>query len=370
MDSGVNTFFELVRAGLWETEVRLKYYEGIDWVQVYKIAEEQSVVGLVAAGLEHVSDIKVPQEVALTFVGSALQLEKRNLAMNDFIAKLIEKLRKDNISALLVKGQGIAQCYERPLWRICGDIDLLFDEAGYRKAKKVLIKKAKSVEDEDTERKHIGMNIDQWVVELHGTMHSWCLDRMNRVVDIVQKEMFVNHSARVWRNGKSDILLPSENNDVVFVFAHIIQHYFGTGVGLRQICDWCRLLWTYKDSLNHRLLESRIRKAGVMSEWKAFGAFAVDFLGMPVDAMPSYSSSNIWKRKARRIMKYIMKVGNMGHNRDMSYINERPYVIRKVISLYRSTVDGFRQFQVFPLDSVKVWSKKMLIGFSKTAKGC
>ena len=58
------------------------------------------------------------------------------------------------------------------------------------------------------------------------------------------------------------------------------------GVGLRQVCDWCRLLWTYKDSLNYGLLEQRIKRAGLMSEWKAFGAYAVDYLGMPVEAIP------------------------------------------------------------------------------------
>ena len=232
-----------------------------------------------------------------------------------------------------------------------------------------MIKKAKSVEEEDIKRKHIGMNLGQWLVELHGTLHSSHLDRMNKVVDEVQNEEFINQSFRVWKNGESEILLPSENNDVVFVFAHIIQHYFGEGIGLRQICDWCRLLWTFKDSLNRGLLESRISKMGLMSEWKAFGAFAVDYLGMPVDAMLLYSRNEKWKRKANMICSYIFETGNFGHNRDMSYLNKRQYVIRKNISLWRSTIDGVKQFRVFPLDSVKVWGKKMTMGFSKIAKG-
>lgn len=84
---------------------------------MYRLAEEQSVVGLVSAGIEHIVDVRVPQEVALTFAGSALQLEQRNKAMNQFIGVLIEKLRAADIYTLLVKGQGVAQCYERPLWR-------------------------------------------------------------------------------------------------------------------------------------------------------------------------------------------------------------------------------------------------------------
>lgn len=178
MGKSQQVFLELLRAGLWGTEAHLLAYGEINFEDVYRQAQEQSVVGLVAAGLENVKDVKVQQSIALTMAGEVLQLEQRNRTMNDFVANLIEKLRLEDVYALLVKGQGIAQCYERPLWRACGD--------------------------------------------------------------------------------------------VMFVFSHILQHFFKEGIGLRQICDWCRLMWTYRDSLNHGFLESRIKKAGVMTEWNFF----------------------------------------------------------------------------------------------------
>ena len=95
---------------------------------MYRLAEEQSVVGLVAAGIEHVKDVKVPKEMALQFAGQTLQLEQHNQLMNVFVAELIERLRKKDVYCLLVKGQGVAQCYERPLWRCAGDIDLLLSD--------------------------------------------------------------------------------------------------------------------------------------------------------------------------------------------------------------------------------------------------
>jgi hypothetical protein len=151
------------------------------------------------------------------------------------------------------------------------------------------------------------------------------------------------------------VFLPSANGDVIFVFTHILQHFFRGGIGLRQICDWCRLLWTYKDSLNHGLLESRIRKAGIMSEWKAFAAFAVDYLGMPVEAMPMYSSDKKWSRKAEKICSYVMDVGNFGHNRDMSYKSQSPFFNRMVISLKYRTSDFAKQVMIFPLDAVRAY---------------
>ena len=87
-------FIELVKAGLWGVEARLIPYGEVDYTELMRLAEEQSVVGLVTAGLEHVVDVKGPQEILLQFIGQTLQLEQRNLAMNRFIAKLIQNLQQ------------------------------------------------------------------------------------------------------------------------------------------------------------------------------------------------------------------------------------------------------------------------------------
>ena len=158
-------FFELLRAGLWRKEARLLQYNDIDCSAILKMAEEQYVVGLITAGLEMVSDVKIPKEVILQFVGSAFQVEQQNRSMNKFIERLIARLRKENLYSVLVKGQGIAQCYEKPLWRSSGDIDLLLSDSNYDKAKKVLIPLATDVETEYTHFKHVGMTIDGWVVD-------------------------------------------------------------------------------------------------------------------------------------------------------------------------------------------------------------
>ena len=108
----------------------------MDYKEINRLAEEQSVVGLVAAGLDYIIDIKAPKEDSLQFVGHALQLEQRNLAMNNFVGEMVRKMRESGIYTLIVKGQGIAQCYIRPLWRASGGIDFLLDEDNYGKAKK------------------------------------------------------------------------------------------------------------------------------------------------------------------------------------------------------------------------------------------
>ena len=317
-------FLELVRTGLFpDHNARIiPHGNSVDWEMLYRLAEEQSVMGLVAAGIDNLpASERPPKEVVLQFIGSTVQLEQRNKAMNAFVAKQMEKLRAEDIYAILVKGQGIAQCYEKSLWRACGDVDLLLSESNYERAKELLCPLATDVETEYTHFKHQGMTIDGWVVELHGTLHGRLSKRVDRMVDEVQKDVFYGGNVRSWDNSGTQVFLPSPDNDVIFVFTHILHHFFFEGIGLRQICDWCRLLWTYKDSPNHKLLESRISKMGLMSEWKAFAAFAVKWLGMPVEAMPLFEDNDIYNvnldKKSDKICKFVLEVGTLDINKDV-----------------------------------------------------
>ncbi len=361
-DSKQQAFFALVEAGLWEKDVRLSTYNKIDFHEVKRLAEEQAVIGLVAAGLEHVTDIRLPKEVLLQFVGQALQMEQRNKAMNEFLAGIIDNLRKEGVYTLLLKGQGIAQCYERPLWRVSGDVDLFLSNDNYKNAVNVLTPQANEVEDENIYTKHIGFKIDKWEVELHGSLRSELWKRLDNMLDEVQEEIFYGGAVRSWMDGSTQVLMPRADEDVVYVFAHILQHFFKGGIGLRQICDWCRLLYTYRDSLNYGLLESRIRKAGIRTEWKVFATLAVDYLGMPGGYMPLYDGSNKWQKKADRLLAFILETGNFGHNRDMSYRNEESAISRKWKTFYHITSDTFKQFAIFPMDSIRVWLRMMRIG--------
>ena len=267
-DNNQNAFLTLARAGLWESEVRLLSFEGADLARVHRLAQEQSVVGLVAVGLEHVRDHKVPKGVALSFVGDTLQMEHRNKVMNEFVAKLMRLLRDAAINVLLVKGQGVAQCYERPLWRASGDIDLLLSADDYERAKKLLIPLATMVEQEFSWMKYIGLALEGgFLVELHGTLHTRLSARVDRLVDSVQEDVLRNGNVRVWRNGDTDVFIPAPDDDVIFLFTHILHHFYVEGIGLRQICDWCRFLWTYRDKLDIALLERRL----LLWRWTSLG---------------------------------------------------------------------------------------------------
>ena len=358
----IEVFFFLTRAGLFgRTEhADSLLLDDVDWEEVYQLAKEQSVVGLVADGMEtlqgewlktHGSAL-VPRQWFLRFISYALRMEKRNLAMNMFIAKLIDRLHKRNMNVLLIKGQGVAQCYVKPLLRTCGDVDLLVNKKDYQEVKDYLLPFASYSEPEIKHRQHLGLKIGGWQVELHGRLRCGFSFHIDKELDKLCNETFYDGNVRTWTNSNVQILLLGRENDVIYVFIHFLNHFYKGGVGVRQICDWCRLLWSLRDSLDIGKLESRLKSMGVMSEWKAFGMYAVQYLGMPKEAMPFYAADEKWKRKAKRIHQFIMKTGNMGHNRRTKK-KSNSLLLKKMRSSKERFCDLANHLMIFPLDTLK-----------------
>lgn len=345
--SSVNAFWALVRAGLWGKEAHLESCEGIDWQEVYGLASEQSVLGLVLSGLE-LSNLKPSQALLLRWIGDVQAIERQNKAMNSFIRTLFCKLHENGVDSVLIKGQGVAQCYERPLWRSPGDVDLLLNKENYLKGKEYIEKLTNARAKEYDFSKEYRTTISDWTVELHGSLRSGLSKEFNRGVDVVQDNICNLHQVRFWEIEGISIPLPETNNDILLVFTHFIKHFYKGELGIRQICDWCRLLWKYRDSIDVTLLDKYIGRMGLRAQWRGFAAFAVDYLGMPPEAMPFYYSNNKWSKKADKISSFVLDAGNFGKNIDRSYYAKYPLLIRKIISMWKRVVSLLHHATIFP----------------------
>ena len=307
MNYNQQAFIALVKAGLWEREASLLPFSPINYPSILTLAEIHGVVGLVTAGMDQVDDVKIPQEVLLQFIGASLQLEQHNNAMSHFTNDLINKMRAAGVYGLLVKGQSLAQCYERPLWRASGDIDLFFSRKDFKKAVSFFEPLAVEKVQDANYTKSVGLMMDSWFVELHGTLRSGLSTRVDRVIDAVQDDTFYNGSVRAWRNGNTDVFIPGVDNDLFLLFTHFIRHFYQGEFVLRQVCDWCRFLWTFRGKIRIDLLKTRLERAGLMVEWCAFSAFIVNYLGMPIEAVPLYEVNAKWNCKAERILNSLFK---------------------------------------------------------------
>lgn len=74
-------------------------------------------------------------------------------------------------------------------------------------------------------------------------------------------------------------------------------------------------------------------------------------------------------KKAERIMEFVLKAGNMGHNRDMSHFSKKPYLVRKCVSMGRRVGDLINHARIFPLDSLRFFPRIMWNGIRSAVNG-
>ena len=58
--------------------------------------------------------------------------------------------------------------------------------------------------------------------------------------------MFAQNPPLICNIGEAKVVLPPVHFDALFIFLHAARHYFGSAVGLRQLSDWMRYLYTHK----------------------------------------------------------------------------------------------------------------------------
>jgi len=283
---------------------------------------------------------------------SVMVKEHKIARESDF--RVMERLRKD------LAQERAEKIRIRNLW--FGTCEDILKECG-----RTIARKEKEYERE----KHLGMTIDGWVVELHGRLYCGLSSRIERELDDIYVDTFNGGNVRTWNNNGVQVFQLGIENDVFYVFTHILQHFYKEGVGLRQICDWCRLMWTYRDKIDVQKLKSRLKRAGIMSEWKAFYNLASKYLGMPnlVNGFGIMVHDSRYDKKADRIMEFVLKAGNMGHNRDMSHFSKYPYLIRKCVSMGRRIGDLINHARIFPLDSLRFFPRIMWNGVKSAVRG-
>lgn len=388
-DVNVRAFLALASAGLWgEGGNGAVPWKDVEWEAVLQLAREQALAGIVASAFDtgdlgfEIQDV-VDHSQSKALAKKVYSIEQRNIGMDNFILRLFAELQSNGLHPVLLKGQGVAQSYLNPLRRNPGDVDVLLWSDEYEAAKKLLMPKAsKTIADKENE-KHTAFVLSGFIVELHGTLCLLLGKKIDAQMDILYEHIFAQKEFRTIEfSGLTDasgnqVNLPEINIDVLYVFCHMLQHFFTGGIGLRQVCDLCRMLYTYRDEIDCEWLSAELEKMGLWAEWKSFGALAVDYLGMRPEYVPFLAEDEAkgdgiaakWHRKARRIMAYILSTGNMGKNRDDSYKKKYPYIIKKLISFFKIISNFWRLVRIFPGNAALVSLKGVREGMTDLADG-
>ena len=303
------SFFALLRAGLWQREPEGDCFplQPEVWKRVYMLACKQTVEGIVYDGIMRLPEhYYPPKELLLNWVVRVDAIEKRNKRMNLAVSELYEIFEQNRITAFLVKGQGVASCYDEPLHRVCGDVDWFFpDKQHFNRANRLMAKNGIKVEKQAK-----FSNAYTWkgfLIEHHCRL----LDiddpfRIPYLHKLLQQEY--EHSTSLNLNEQS-IRLPSPLLMHLSVNAHILKHLLTSGVGIRHLCDSARVCCAYPHPIESESFRKIYNKLGIERWIQLLNNLLVNHLGMQAEYLPFPLTQ---KQKSEQMMKDMLQSGNFG----------------------------------------------------------
>lgn len=308
MNDSRNLLLALIRSALWSCPV-----DGMDsipdWTQVLRIAQKQTVSGLVAHAMKYVPESCRPDAANLRELQiTAIRICQSHALLNRKLAEIKRYLDAHGIHSVLFKGQGVALNYPDPTIRQCGDIDLYVGERNFQRTLSLFNPGA--TEGKFRFMKHFDFE-DQGVhIEVHRIAEILPGRRINKMFQEWTVRNLEESELRREIIGGEMINLPPVNFDVIYIMNHIWHHFVIGGIGLRQICDWTMYLHKFHNVVDMEQLAKDLERFNLYIPWQIFSCIAVEYLGLPAAECPLYDGA--FRKKSDKILEMIWSEGNFG----------------------------------------------------------
>lgn len=231
-------FFKLLRLGIGTCHDRDVKLDKAGWAAVYELGRKHALAPIVLDGVERLSIMqKPPADVVMPWIGLVQQVEAANRKLNRAAVMICDKFAQEGMGTVLLKGQGNAAFYLRPLHRTPGDIDLWMD-AGRKRVVDYARKYCPGVE---VVYHHVDFPVLKDIpIELHFTpswMNCWGMNRRLQRYFAEWKPYSLLHKVQLPER-VGEVSVPTLAMNRIYLLVHIYRHLFDEGIGLRQLLDY------------------------------------------------------------------------------------------------------------------------------------
>lgn len=307
-----NKFFQLLRLGIGLSD-SIPHIRGNEWSEIYEIAKKQSLLGIVFDGVQKMSDtikkeggtMEMDVDLLMTWMGKCKQIEKRNIQLNEAVAKVTDWFQKKGFRSCILKGQGNALMYPNPLHRTPGDIDIW----ALGKPSAVIRFVHSIAPDEKASYHHIDFPAIHGIpVEVH---YRPCY-MQNPLHNHRLQNFFVKNAEEQFSHFEyiegSKVAVPSATFNAIYQLVHIYNHLFQEGIGLRQIVDYYFVV--KQIDIDILGLQRELKHLGL---WKFAGVLMYvlhEVLGLSEDKMIAPMDEN----RGKMLLHEILQGGNFGQH--------------------------------------------------------
>jgi len=307
-----NAFFELLRIALGTQDKMTVALNDAEWKDVAQMAVKQSVLGILFTAVETLPEEQRPyNDLYIDMYKWVDTIEQRNEHMNKLTASVSNRFRKDGFPNCILKGQGVALLYPKPLRRHSGDIDIWLK--GKREDIIKYVKKIPSAEK--AEYLHIGFKLNKKdIIEVHFRPSCAFNPIVNHRLEkwFAEKQDEQNNHIVTIPNTEYKIPVPTIEFNVIFILHHIYRHFFNEGIGIRQLIDYFYVIKacdTLEESVKNRITHS-LSQFGLDKFSRSIFWILRELFGMNID---NYFMVDCDEEGGTQVLNEILITGNMGY---------------------------------------------------------
>ncbi len=242
----------LLRGYLQDQPVSL---EDVDWQAIYDLAKKQSLVAIAYAALEKAGGLsRLEPSLAAKWSQEKAKAVRKNILLTQGRWEICKKLDEAGIWYMPLKGSILAELYPGLGLRQMTDNDILFDPAGRKQVKKIMVELGYEVEEycrgnHDTYLKQPVYNYEMHVA-LIGENHEKVLRDYYRDVHLRLQP------------GEGMLRYFRDEDFYVFQVAHGYKHFSTSGNGLRYLLD-CQIYTDKKPDMDWQYISGELSRLGL-----------------------------------------------------------------------------------------------------------
>lgn len=232
-----------------------------------------------------------------------------------FTRKILHILEQTHIRYFLLKGVTVLDCFPKLEFRSFGDVDILVPDSGdFKRLTDALLAQGFYTENSFSEH-HVEMYCclegQNFLLEIH---HRVIARQTNAEFNRKVKDIFLQISPTAGTYpaaGLSYQKLPV-TEEALYLLLHMLQHFLGSGFGIRLLWDWTSFLENRGTEIDGRAFASYLQQLGLTKFCYAMTALCHSFLGLSVENLP-FSTESSWDREfLEALMKDIVEAGTFG----------------------------------------------------------
>lgn len=206
------------------------------------------------------------------------------------------KLQSEKVHAVLMKGFSYARMYPLSHLRAWGDLDVWVGPEQYHNACRVLreaFPEAKHHDEEWDELKHYCFVFPNGMaIELHRVSMDFLDPKDQAYWNSLSPSLSHMGQGGDYSIEVGGVRVPvfEPKYDLLFCFMHSWEHFCGTGIPLKQVCDTTLLVLSAKSKVQSAELEAYLEKhlkaLRMLEVWRYYGYMACKVMGMSFSEWP------------------------------------------------------------------------------------